>query len=99
MKRPIQDMIVKVVQLGNVIRRHKSEGSMQSVPPPTIYGYLTFLRMAQALPHLSLQQIAMTTLLGNANIEDRKQIPGIFNEVFGVTQTDDDDPTMGGALF
>lgn len=99
MKRVGNELIVNVVQLGNVIRRHRSEGTLQSVPPPTIYGYLAFLRMAQALPHMSIQQIALATMLGNASIEDRKQISGIFNEVFGINETAEDDPTMGGNLF
>ena len=93
------DLIMKVVQLGNVIRRHRSEGSLQTAPPPTIYGYLTFLRMARALPHLSLQHVALATLLGNAGAEDRKQINGVFNEVFGLNTSGDDDPTTGGNLF
>ncbi|MCK4787824.1 MAG: hypothetical protein KAV87_28980 [Desulfobacteraceae bacterium] len=97
---PIDDeIIIKAVQLGNVIRRHRSEGNLQSIPPPTIYGYLSFLHMAQALPHLNLQQIALTTLLGNATLEDRKYVSSVFNEVFGLQVDDEDDPTMGGNLF
>ena len=93
------DLIVKIVQLGNLIRRHRSEGNLQSTPPPTIYGYLSFLRMAQALPHLSVQQVALATLLGNASPEDHKYVAGVFNEVFGLQTAHEDDPTMGGNLF
>jgi hypothetical protein len=92
-------LVVKTVQLGNVIRRQRLQGSLQSVAPPTIYGYLAFLRMAHALPHLSLQQVAMATLLGNASLEDRKVAAGAFNETFGLNIADADDPTLGGSLF
>jgi len=92
-------LAVKVVKLGQIIRRHKSEGNLQSVPPPTIYGYLAFLQMAQTLDHLSLQQIAAATLLGNASPEDRKLASGVFNEVFGLQADQEDDPTSGGGLF
>ena len=93
------NLIEKVVQLGNAVRRHRSEGDLQSVPPPTIWGYTAFLRMAGTLPHLNLQEIATSTLLGNASMEDRKQITGVFNEVFGLQNEDFDDPTLGVNLF
>jgi hypothetical protein len=66
------------------------------VPPPTIYGYLACLRMARAMPHMSLLQIAQTTLMGNASTEDRKHVSSVFNEVFGLRRDQDDDPAMGG---
>jgi len=98
--KPVNDaLIAKIVRLGQVIRRHRSEGSLLSVPPPTIYGYLAFLRMVQALPHLSIQQVATATLLGNASPDDRKLSSGVFNEVFGLQAEQEDDPTKGGGLF
>jgi hypothetical protein len=99
MKRIDHGLIMKVVQLGNVIRRHRSEGNLQSVVPPTIYGYLAFIRMTQALPHLSLQQVALATLLGNASPGDRKYVASVFNEVFGLQALQDDDPAEGGNFF
>ncbi len=93
------ELIVKVVQLGNVVRRHRSEGNLQTLTPPTIYGYMAFLRTARALPHLSLQQVALATLLGNAGSEDRKHVAGVFNEVFGLQTEEEEDPTMVGNLF
>ena len=93
------NLIGKTVQLGNVIRRHRSEGNLQSVAPPTIYNYQAFLRLAEALPHLQLQQIALCTLLGNASVEDRKLVISVFTEVFGLQADVDDDPTLGGNLF
>lgn len=99
MERTEEDLITRTVQLGNVIRRHRSEGNLQSLVPPTIYGYQAFLRLAKAMPHLHLQQIALSTLLGNASVDDRKLVISVFNEVFGLQADVDDDPTLGGNLF
>jgi len=88
---------VKVVELGNVIRQHRAEGRLKSIAPPTIYGYLSFLRLAQALPHLTLQQVALATMLGNAGVEDRKQVAGVLNAVFGLQASPEEDAAMGGA--
>ncbi len=94
------ELVVKVVKLGQLIRRHRTEGRLLSMPPPTIYGYQAFLRMAAAMPHLTPDQIALVTVLGNASPEDRKLIPGLLHEVFGLQQeADEDDPTLGGNLF
>lgn len=93
------DLALKVVRLGATIRRLRLEGNLQSVTPPTIWGYMAFLRMAKAMPHMSLQQLSTATLLGNASLEDRKLIPSVFNEVFGLQTSDKDDPTMDVNLF
>jgi hypothetical protein len=93
-----EDLITKVVKLGHVIRRYRAEGNLQSLTPPTVYGYLAFLRMAGAMPHLSLQQVAIATLLGNAAVDDLKVVPGVFNEVFGLKSAESDDPA-GSGLF
>lgn len=98
-KNTDQDLALKVVRLGSTIRRLRLDGDLQSVTPPTIWGYLAFLRMARALPHLSMQQISMATLLGNASLEDRKLITSVLNEVFGLQASDKDDPTMDVNLF
>lgn len=94
-----QELVLHTVRLGQAIRRHKAEGTLLSVPPPTIYGYLAFLRMARALPHLSLQQVALATLLGNASPEDQKPAAGILNEVFGFKREEAEDPLKTGSLF
>lgn len=94
-----KELIVKVVQLGNLIRGRRAEGILLSVVPPTIYGYLAFLRMTASLPHLTLQQVALATLLGNASQEDRKHVASVFNEVFGLHTEHEDDPTLGGNFF
>ena len=94
------ELILQTVRLGQSIRGQKLEGNLQSVPPPTIYGYLAFLRMARALPHLSLQQVALSTLLGNASSEDQKLAAGLLNEVFGFQREHTtEDPVKAGSLF
>jgi len=93
------ELVLNTVRLGQTIRRHKAEGNLPSVPPPTIYGYLAFCRMVRALPHLSMQQIAMSTLLGNASPEDHKHAAGVLNEVFGFQREQTEDPIKAGSLF
>ncbi|HEU4388592.1 MAG TPA: hypothetical protein VFV34_12395 [Blastocatellia bacterium] len=93
-----RELISRIVKLGQVIRRHRSEGNLQSLAPPTIYGYLAFMRMAEAMPHLNAQQVAVATLLGNAGLDDLKIVPGVFNEVFGLKAAESDDPA-GCDLF
>jgi len=93
------ELIDKGVQLGHAIRRQKAEGNLLSVPAPTIWGYLAFLRMAVRLPHLTPQQVAMSTLLGLCSREDRKQVAGVLNEVFGLQSFDEGDPAIGVNLF
>lgn len=94
-----KEMVAKVVELGQVIRRHRAEGNLLSVAPPTIYGYLAFLRMVRAMPHLSLVQVAQSTLLGNASGEDQKHIASVLGEVFGLRKDESDDPILGPNLF
>ena len=93
------ELIEKVVKLGHAVRRQHEEGNLQSAPPPTISGYLAFLRLSVALRHLSLQQIAMATLLGHCSREDSKQAAAVLNEVFGLQVLDAEDPAMGVNLF
>ena len=92
-------LIRKVVQLGQLVRRQRADGNLRSLPPPTISGYLAFLSMAKALPHLSLQRVALSTLLGNASAEDRKYVSAVFNEVFGLQDELFEDENLGGILF
>ena len=49
-KMLINELIEKVVILGNKIRKQRQEGNLQTITLPTIYGYLAFLRMVEALP-------------------------------------------------
>jgi MoxR-like ATPase len=97
---PLNELIHRVVKLGNIIRKFRAEGETQTVAPPTIYGYLTFLRMAKALPHISPQQIALTTMLGNAGLADRKAVVAALKQVFGLQQGEPEDGAeVGAACF
>ena len=93
------EVIRKVVNLGNLVRKYKSEGQLGMVPPPTIYGYLSFLRMAESIPEMSLQDIALATLLGNTSADDKKHVSAILNQVFGINIPEEDESGLGSNLF
>jgi hypothetical protein len=100
LKRVTEEHIHAVARLGELIRRQQGDGVMASVPPPTIAGYMTLLRMADKMPHMTLQQVTLVTLMGNAHIEDQKAIPPILNEAFGLHQeAREEEFAMGGDLF
>jgi hypothetical protein len=83
LSRPVdREVIRQVVLLGQLIRHDRSQGQLQSLPPPTIHGYLAFLRQHLALPHRSLPDVARATLLA-ATEEDRGQANARCIEVFG----------------
>jgi hypothetical protein len=93
-----RNLLKKVVTLGTTIRKCQDDGNLTSLAPPTVYGYLNFIRLSKKMPQLSLPQVANLTLLGNASSED--DVSAVLNEVFGIRdKPDDDDPTMGGDLF
>ena len=93
---PVEDeLITKIVVLGQEIRKHKSEGNLPSVSPPTIYGYEAFLRMAHSMPHLNLRQLAIATLLGNASAEDNKRLAVVFSGVFSLQPQTDEATAVG----
>ena len=94
----VLDLIPGIVRLGNEIREQKMEGNLQSITPPTIYGYLALLRLQQNMPYTSLQDAMNATLLGNASQDDSNQALVLFNQIFGLqSEMDlDDDNTMGG---
>jgi MoxR-like ATPase len=93
------DLVRKVVRLGQDIRERKSHGELQSVAPPTIYGYESFLRMAHTLGHLNLRQVAMATMLGNASPADTKGLTVLFSGVFALKSEDTDEASTGGAVL
>jgi hypothetical protein len=98
--RPIEDELInQVVDLGREIRRQRAEGNLQSLVPPTIYGYLAFFRVVRAIDHLSLKQVAQCTLLGNASPEDQGHAASLFNNVFGLARPEEDDPAQTGHLI
>ena len=78
--------ITSVVKLGQTIRKHKGTGSLRSVTPPTIYGYLSFLRQLRTLPDCSLEWAARCTLLGNASRDDSGLVTETINEAFGLSK-------------
>jgi len=93
------EIVMQAVQLGQIVRSGKHEGNLQSVVSPTISGYLAFYNMVSALPHLSRQQVAMSTMLGNASSDDQKQVAGVLNQVFGYQRDDSEDFIEAGGLF
>ncbi len=92
------DLINQVIRLGRLIRRHRSEGNLQSLVPPTIHGYLAFLRKSHSMPGMPPQQVAGATLLGNASKRDQEMLPALLQEVFGV-QNPEDDKSLTANLF
>ena len=94
-----REVIRHVVRLVHVIRRYKEEGHLSSTPPPTIPNCLSMLRMIASMPHMSLQQAANNTLVGNPSRDDQKMFAAVFNEVFGLQEVETEDFTMGNNLF
>lgn len=93
------DLLHKIVELGQEIRNTRLQGTLHSVAPPTIYGYLSFVRMAKAMPHLNNAQIALCTLLGNAPKEDQKLIAGILTQVFSIQMAMDEENPIAANYF
>lgn len=92
------NLISKVVKLGMMIRAQQESGSLQSVPPPTISGYLTYLKMARKRPTECPRDLTEWTILGHASNNDKQVIIGLLNEVFGV-EAIEDEPTLAENLF
>jgi MoxR-like ATPase len=85
-KRPLdREVIRQVVMLGQLIRRDRSQGQLQSVAPPTIHNFLAFLRQHQAMPQRSLTDVALKTLAA-ASPEDRGQMMSLCAHAFGVAE-------------
>jgi hypothetical protein len=85
-KKLDKKLIENIVRLGKVVRQYKAEGTLTSVVPPTIYGYLTCYRMAVSLS-VNTEIVIMNTLLGNASTEDQKLADSIIQNVFNSTRT------------
>lgn len=90
---------LRIVKLGSELRKQRNAGSLQSVPPPTIAGYLNFVKLARRLPSLGLKEVAKHTVLGNASNDDRKQVEALLNAVFGLAAGEKDDSEVGENLF
>lgn len=93
-----RELVANVVKLGQAIRDHQSEGTLHSVSPPSISGFLTFLRMSLRLPHFSPQQVARVTLLGNASDEDANYVDAVLGGVFAL-QTESEEATLAEGVF
>jgi len=93
------DLLRKVVKLGNRIRAEQAEGNLQSVAPPTLSSYLTLLTISHRLPHLSPQDVALSTLLGNHTSDDTDVVESVLNEVFGLQTEDETDLSQAASMF
>lgn len=87
------------VRLGTLIRARKAEGQLPSAVVPTIYGYLSFVRMALRISHKPLPDVASDTMLGGVSDEDLDHVAAIFNEVFGLQVALEEEPTLGGNIL
>ena len=95
----VTEQQLQIVKLGSAIRSERSQGRLQSVPPPTISGYMTFVGMAQSLHALTLKQVAQCTVVGNASNDDRKHVESLLNSVFGLAADEEQDLEIGENLF
>ena len=85
------EWIDEVVRLGQQIRQLRTEGSLTNVVPPTIDGYLSYLSKRLEQPYLDIQQVANIVFFGPASSDERKQLPSIVNQLFGIATDDDMD--------
>jgi hypothetical protein len=91
------ELISNVVNLGETIRRNKAEGNLQSLVPPTINGYKSFLRKSKSKNDLRL--VAMSTLLGHVSKDDENLAASVYNEIFGILPADDEDLNLEESRF
>jgi hypothetical protein len=93
----IEDQVVRdIVKLGHKIRERRSQGELQSVPSPTIYGYLALLRLYANLSHLSLIDLFNCTLLGNASPADTGAAKALVSDCLGIQLEQELDTVIGG---
>ena len=76
--------IKAVVRLGHEIRRRRALGELQSLVPPTIYGFMSCLRLKARHRSTSLMDALRCTLIGNASSEDMGAAWAVVSEVLGV---------------
>ncbi len=97
----INKIIPGIIKLGNNIRQQKLDGSLKSIGPPTIYGYLSLLRLLKKLPEIDLYDAICATMLGHAGPEDSETGTTLFYEVFGIRSKADSKIAMetGGNWF
>lgn len=92
------ELIVKVVALGEEIRRQRREGALLSLAPPSIYGFSAFLRAAYRHQRLSPLEIAECTMLGAATPKDRQSARSIFADAFAKNMNDSNVSTRAGSI-
>jgi hypothetical protein len=85
-----------IVNIGNDLRERRSQGELQSVPSPTIYGYLALMRLHFHLPHLSLIDLFNCTLLGNASPSDTAAAKALVSDCLGIQLSEELEAVMGG---
>ena len=87
------------MQIGGEFRNRRAQGELQSIPAPTIYGYLAFLRLYDSLPNANLIDLYNCTLLGNASPSDVEAGRALINNCLGVDVGEElDDVTVGVGL-
>lgn len=79
--KPDIDLIKKIVRIGTMVRKYRTEGSLLSVIPPNIYGYLAAYRLADEIKSADVELVLMNTMLGNATKDDRKVIDTLIQNV------------------
>lgn len=97
--RDLNDVIEKVVTLGNLIRERKAEGELSSVAPPTIHNYKAFVNRAMRNNHHSLETIARDTLLGHTCNDEEEQVAAVVGSVFGLKADKHEEATLGGNVI
>lgn len=97
--QPDTELTAKIVALGNMIREQRAEGNLQSLVPPTLYGYMGLYRKAQLLKHLNFKIHAQTTLMGNASNDDQKLSSIMINQILGYKGIEDKESVINDILF
>lgn len=96
---PDRELISKIVTLGNLIRSQKTEGNLQSLPPATIQGYVSLYRKAIKLKHYDFKVHALSTLMGNASMDDQKLSNILLNQILGYKGIEDTESVIHDTLF
>jgi len=94
-----EEEIAKIVSLGSKVRLKKKDGALQSVPPPTLYGYAEFLQLHTRLPHIPVDTVAFTTILGHCSDEDRSLAGNLLSQTHGVAAQIEDQGEEGDAMM
>lgn len=95
---PITDALLAAVdtliRVGDAIRKKRNEGRLLSVAPPTLYAYLTALKLSASLEAMPLGKLIGLTLLGNVMTDETEEAAAIVDEVLSQTSTGENDEPM-----